>query len=187
MTQQKSTTTNKSTAFEIIELLKADHKKVKALFDEFEEARENGSSSKKEKIVKQICEELTIHALAEESIVYPAAREVIKDEDLMDEAEVEHAGAKELISQLQSMSSDDSHYDAKVVVLREYIEHHVKEEETNMFPKLAKSKIDGSEMAEEVEHFKENQESKKSSKKNQNDEPDARSNKRSSTLHRKSS
>ncbi|PSJ16371.1 hemerythrin domain-containing protein [Nitrosomonas supralitoralis] len=168
MTQQK-TTTDKSSALGIIELLKADHEKVKALFYEFEETKENGSSKKKEKIVKQICEELTLHALAEESIVYPAAREVINDDDLVDEAEVEHAGAKELISQLQSMNADDSHYDAKVTVLREYIEHHVKEEEKNMFPKLAKSKINGSEMVEEVEHFKENHkghESKKSSKKN---------------------
>ena len=155
MTQQKTTSTHKSTTADIIKLLKADHDKVKALFDEFEELKENGNNSKKDKIVKQICEELTLHALAEESIVYPAAREVIDDEELMDEADVEHAGAKELISQLQSMDPDDSHYDAKVIVLREYIEHHVKEEETTMFPKLAKSKIDGAEMAEEVIHFKE--------------------------------
>ncbi len=166
---QKNSNPNKSAASDIIQLLKTDHEKVKALFDEFEEIKEKGnSSSKKEKIVKQICEELTLHALAEESIVYPAAREVINDEELMDEADVEHAGAKELISQLQSMSPDDSHYDAKVIVLREYIEHHVKEEETTMFPKLAKSKIDGTEMAKEVVDFKEDHKdsaSKKYSKK----------------------
>lgn len=170
---QKSSGTNKSAASDIIELLKTDHEKVKALFNEFEEIKEKGnSSSKKEKIVKQICEELTLHALAEESIVYPVAREVINDEDLMDEADVEHAGAKELISQLQSMSPDDSHYDAKVIVLREYIEHHVKEEESTMFPKLAKSKIDGTEMAKEVVDFKKDHKdsaSKKSSKKDKED------------------
>jgi len=151
MTQHNTTSAHKSITNDIIKLLKADHDKAKALFDEFEEIKEKGSNSgKKEKIVKQICEELTLHALAEESIVYPAARETVDDEELMDEADVEHAGAKELISQLQSMSPDDSHYDAKVIVLREYIEHHIKEEETKMFPKLAKSEIDRSEMAEEV-------------------------------------
>jgi len=97
---------------------------------------------------------LTLHALSEESIVYHAARDEM-DDDLMDEADVEHAGAKELISQLESMSAEDSHYDAKVTALREYIEHHVKEEEANKFPKLTESEIDGSEMAEEVIHFKE--------------------------------
>jgi hemerythrin superfamily protein len=157
MTQHKTTSSSKSKTNDIIKLLKADHAKVKALFDEFEELKDkNSSNSKKEKIVKQICEELTLHALAEESIVYPAAREEINDDDLMDEADVEHAGAKELISQLKSMSAEDNHYDAKVTVLREYIEHHVKEEEANMFPKLAESEIDGSEMAKEVIHFKEN-------------------------------
>ena len=156
MTQLKETNFNKTKASDIIKLLKADHENVKTLFEEFEEVKEKGdNSSKKEKIVKQICEQLALHALVEESIVYPVAREVIDDEDLMDEADVEHAGAKELISQLQSMSPDDSHYDAKVTVLREYIEHHVKEEETIMFPKLAKSDINGEEMAEEVVNFKE--------------------------------
>jgi hemerythrin superfamily protein len=157
MTQHKTTSSSKSKTNDIIKLLKADHAKVKALFDEFEELKgKNSSNSKKEKIVKQICEELTLHALAEESIVYPVAREEMDDDDLMDEADVEHAGAKELISQLESMSAEDSHYDAKVTVLREYIEHHVKEEEDNMFPKLTESEIDGSEMAKEVIHFKEN-------------------------------
>ncbi len=175
MTQLKETNFNKTKASDIIKLLKADHENVKMLFEEFEEIKEKGdNSSKKEKIVKQICEQLTLHALVEESIVYPVAREVIDDEDLMDEADVEHAGAKELISQLQSMSSDDSHYDAKVTVLREYIEHHVKEEETIMFPKLAKSDINGEEMAEEVVNFKEDHKhsaSKTSSKKDNKEAP----------------
>ena len=88
----------------------------------------------------------------------------------MDEADVEHAGAKELISQLQSMNPDDSHYDAKVIVLREYIEHHVNEEETKMFPKLVKSGIDGAEMAEEVIHFKEDHKDSESKKKSSNED-----------------
>lgn len=173
MTQKKTSSSSKSTAVDIIKLLKSDHKKVKDLFKEFDEIlKEGNNGNEKEKLVQQICEELTLHALAEETIVYPIAREVIDDEELMNEAEVEHAGAKALISQLESMSPDDSHYDAKVIVLKEYIEHHVGEEEGIMFAKLAKSKIDGTEMAAQVKKFKEdfissesNDSSAKSSKK----------------------
>ena len=89
---------------------------------------------------------------------YPAAREAIDDQDLMDEADVEHAGAKELIAQLQAMTPEESHYDAKVTVLREYITHHVKEEETEMFPKIKKSDMDRQEVAEGIKHFKEEHE-----------------------------
>ncbi len=153
MTQVKNPTKNKSA--DVINLLKADHKKVKDLFKEFEGMQDKqNSAEKKKEIVRQICQELTLHALAEEAIVYPAARKAIKDEDLMDEADVEHAGAKELIAQLETMNPEESHYNAKVTVLREYIEHHVKEEESEMFPKLQKSGVDRKEMAEELTHFK---------------------------------
>ncbi len=155
MTQHRASTAKTATG-DIVKLLEADHKKVKGLFDEFKNLIEKGNSkSKKEKIVKEICEELTLHALVEESIVYPVTRGVIEDQILMDEADVEHASMKELISQLQSMSPDDSHYDAKVIVLGEYVEHHVKEEEKMILPKIAKSEIDGKELADEVTHFKE--------------------------------
>ncbi len=153
MTRVKNPTKNKSA--DVINLLKADHKKVKDLFKEFEGMQDKqNSAEKKKEIVRQICQELTLHALAEEAIVYPAARKAIKDEDLMDEADVEHAGAKELIAQLETMNPEESHYNAKVTVLREYIEHHVKEEESEMFPKLQKSGVDRKEMAEELTHFK---------------------------------
>ncbi len=156
MTQHKESKLAKTATGDIVKLLKADHEKVKNLFDEFKSLVEKGNSkNKKEKLVKEICEELTLHALAEESIVYPATRDVIDDQILMDEAEVEHASVKELISQLQSMEPDDDHYDAKVIVLGEYVEHHVKEEEKMILPKLAKSEVDGKELAEEVMHFKE--------------------------------
>ncbi|WP_350282649.1 hemerythrin domain-containing protein [Nitrosomonas sp.] len=156
MKQNKESSAPKAVTGDIVKLLKADHEKVKKLFEEFKDLIEKGNSkSKKEKIVKEICEELTLHALVEESIVYPAARDVIEDQILMDEADVEHAGVKELISQLQSMTPEDSHYDAKVIVLSEYVEHHVKEEEKTILPKLAKSEIDEKELAEEVIHFKE--------------------------------
>lgn len=177
MTHHRESNTDKAATGDIVKLLKADHDKVKNLFDEFKDLieKENSKSrSRKEKIVKEICEELTLHSLAEESIVYPATRDVIEDQILMDEADVEHASVKELISQLQSMNPDDSHYDAKVIVLSEYVEHHVKEEEKMILPKLAKSEIDGKELAEEVMHFKEDYkepESKKSTKNRKKEEP----------------
>ncbi|MEP6605332.1 MAG: hemerythrin domain-containing protein [Nitrosospira sp.] len=145
----------KNSKADVIELLKADHKKVKKLFKQFEDLKEKkNSNSKKTEIVKQICLELTLHAQAEEAILYPAARKAIKDEDLMDEADVEHAGAKELIAQLQTMSPEESHYDAKVTVLSEYIEHHVNEEEREMFPMLKKTKLDRQMLGERIRNYK---------------------------------
>ena len=155
MTLQKTHKSASSSKADIIHLLKEDHKTVKALFEEFEALKEKGNSNaKKDKIVKKLCEELTLHALLEESIVYPVAREIIGDEDVMDEADIEHAGVKELISQLESMNSDESHFDAKVTVLKEYVEHHVKEEESRILAKLAKADIDALALAEEAIEFK---------------------------------
>lgn len=126
-----------------IALLTADHKKVQKLFKDFEKLKEaDGSKADKAVIVEQVCIELTIHAQIEEDIFYPAVREAIEDGDLMDEAEVEHAGAKELIAQLQAMEPGDDLYDAKVTVLGENVNHHVKEEQEEMFPKVRKAKLD---------------------------------------------
>ena len=127
-----------------ITLLTTDHAKVKKLFKEFESLKEgDGSDADKSALVTQICNELKVHAEIEEEIFYPAVRKAIEDGDLMDEALVEHAGAKELIAQLEDMSPDDELYDAKVTVLGEQIQHHVKEEEGEMFPKARKAKVDG--------------------------------------------
>ena len=110
-------------------------------------------------MAQQICEELTIHTTIEEEIFYPAARAAINDDDIMDEADVEHAGAKELIAQIQAMKPDESHYDAKVKVLGEEIDHHVKEEQGEMFPKVRKTKLDlaglGAQMAARKAELKE--------------------------------
>ena len=95
-----------------------------------------------EALAATICAELTIHTQVEEEIFYPAARDILDEEDLIDEAIVEHASAKDLIAQLVDMSPDDDLYDAKVKVLSELIEHHVEEEEEEMFPKLKKAKLD---------------------------------------------
>jgi hemerythrin superfamily protein len=124
-----------------IAMLMADHKKVKKLFSDFDKLKEKGSDEDKSALVEQICNELKIHTELEEEIFYPAVRKAIEDSDLMDEALVEHAGAKDLIAQLESASPDDDLYDAKVTVLGEQIEHHVKEEEGQMFPKAKKAKV----------------------------------------------
>lgn len=159
MTQVRTKKPTKAKTADVIALLKADHKKVKDLFDKFEGIQDKkGSEQKKKEIVEQICHELTLHALAEEAIVYPEARKSIEDEELMDEADVEHAGAKELIAQLQTMNPTDSHFNAKVTVLREYIEHHVAEEESEMLPKLKDSGADREALAKELIQFKEEHE-----------------------------
>lgn len=123
-----------------IALLKADHRTVSALFDEFEKADEEEQSA----IAQRVCQLLTVHATIEEELLYPAAKEAFDDEDddLVNEAEVEHGSAKELIAKIEGMSSDDEHFKATVKVLGEYIKHHVKEEETELFPQLRKTDLD---------------------------------------------
>lgn len=136
-----------------ITMLTEDHAKVKKMFKQFEKMKEDGEEAEKQKLVEQICRELTLHAQIEEEIFYPAAREALEDDqDIMDEAEVEHASAKELIAQLRDMSPDDGLYDAKVTVLGEYVDHHIEEEEKEMFPKVKKSRaLDLEELAEQIE------------------------------------
>jgi len=124
-------------------LLAKDHKDVKALFKRYEKlSKAEADGSERQELAEQICEMLTVHAQIEEEIFYPAVREADVEEDLMDEAEVEHASAKDLISQIRSMSPEDDLYDAKVTVLGEYINHHVAEEEGQMFPKARRAKVD---------------------------------------------
>ena len=133
--------TRSTRAPDAIALLTEDHKRVQQMFKEFEALGDKATSSK-QNLAGQICDELTIHTAIEEGIFYPAAREAIDDDDLMDEADVEHTAAKELIAQIQEMDADESHYDAKVKVLGEEVEHHIKEEQDEMFPKIRKSDLD---------------------------------------------
>ncbi len=124
-----------------IALLKADHRKVEELFAQFEKARD---ASKKQKICHEICTELKIHTMIEEEILYPALRGKI-DDDMLDEAYVEHDGAKVLVNDLESSSPDADFYDAKVTVLSEEIDHHVEEEELpkeGMFALARKTDVD---------------------------------------------
>ena len=141
-TNRKRRTANGSTEHDAIGMLMADHKKVKKLFSDFKKLKEEGGSDEKAALVDQICTELQVHTALEEEIFYPAVRNAIDDADLMDEALVEHAGAKSLIAQLEEMSTEDDLYDAKVTVLSEQIEHHVREEEGDMFKKARKTDLD---------------------------------------------
>ncbi|MDQ3058143.1 MAG: hemerythrin domain-containing protein [Pseudomonadota bacterium] len=139
------------------DLLDADHKVVKALFKEFEALTESRSRSptKKRQLADQICQALTVHAAIEEEIFYPAARAAIKDSALMNEAMVEHASAKDLIAQIQGMDAGDEMFDARVKVLGEYVDHHVKEERTEMFTKARKTKLDLVKLGEQLAQRKE--------------------------------
>jgi hemerythrin superfamily protein len=122
-----------------IALLTADHRNVKELFDDFESTKDQASNEEKAALVQQICVDLTIHAMLEEELFYPAVRKAIDDDDLLDEAEVEHATAKALIADLITGRPGMDQFEAKVTVLGEYIQHHVKEEENEMFPKARKA------------------------------------------------
>ena len=125
-----------------ISLLTEDHENVKAMFEQYEGLGDRAMASKK-KLATQICTELTKHATAEEEIFYPAVRAAGKDkEDLVDEATVEHASAKDLIAQIMEMEASEELFDAKVKVLSEMIEHHVKEEDEAMFPKARAAGLD---------------------------------------------
>ena len=141
------------------DLLDADHKAVRKMFKEYEEltgSRARSAAQKKMDLAKQICQELTVHARIEEEIFYPALRAVLKDTDMLAEAQVEHNGAKDLIAQIQSMAEADEMFDAKVTVLGEYIDHHVKEEKNEIFPKArAARKLDLVAMRDDLQARKE--------------------------------
>jgi hemerythrin superfamily protein len=121
-----------------IDLLKEDHDKVKKAFKEFEKLDRSDTETCRQ-VVRTVCEDLRVHTTLEEEIFYPAVREAIDDEDIMNEAAVEHETAKTLIDQLENMDVDDPNYHATFTVLGEYVIHHVKEEEGEMFPQAKKA------------------------------------------------
>ncbi len=145
-------TTSPQKTKEAIALLRADHKLVNDLFEEYEKTR---SVAKKKSLVKQICTELTIHAQIEEEIFYPAAKKALRDKELIPEATVEHATLKDLIAQVEGVEPDGEMYDAKIKVLSEYVKHHVKEEQNEIFPKVKASNLDLVELGAQLTERKE--------------------------------
>ena len=137
-----STTTQDATS-----LLKADHKLVASLFEDYEATN---SSSKKKQLVAQICKELSIHAQTEEEIFYPAFQKALKDHELVPEAVVEHATLKNLIAEVKDIDPDGDMFDAKIKVMGEYVTHHVKEEEKEMFVMAKESKLDMNELGSQI-------------------------------------
>jgi hemerythrin-like domain-containing protein len=135
---------------------------VKKLFKQYQALVDgSGQESDKRELADQICKALEIHSQIEEEIFYPAVRAAIDDDELMDEALVEHASAKDLVAQIQSMSPGDELYDARVTVLGEYINHHVDEEQGEIFP-MAKKSVDTKELGETLERRKMELESQRS-------------------------
>jgi precorrin-2 methylase len=133
-----------------IELLTQQHREVKEMFDRFENMTDRAKVSKK-KLADEICNALIMHTTIEEEIYYPATREASEEtEDMVDEAVVEHASAKGLIAQIMEMDPGDDLYDAKVKVLGELVEHHVQEEEEEMFPKTRELKLDLKALGQEM-------------------------------------
>lgn len=141
-----------------VSALVADHREVKSLFKQYQSLAEaKAAAEERELLASQICVLLTVHTRIEEEIFYPEARSSLGDdgEDLLDEAQVEHAGAKNLIRELKGMTADEELYDAKVKVLGENVDHHVEEEETELFPKVRKSSMDLNDIGARMEARKE--------------------------------
>lgn len=124
-----------------IDLLKQDHRNVESLFEELEQCEED---SEKVQLAQSICTQLTIHAKVEEELFYPAARSALGQEgdDLINESTVEHRSLKQLIAEIDGASTSDELFDANLTVLKEYVHHHVKEEEEELMPMVSDSGID---------------------------------------------
>ena len=149
----RSTKPSRSKPADAVALLKADHRQVEEWFEQFEKSR---SDDKKADLARRICRALRVHTTIEEEIFYPAFLEATGDEDIHHEAEVEHAGAKNLIAQIEKSGPNDDYFDAKVKVLSEMIKHHVKEEEQRdgMFAKAKASDMDLEALGERMQERK---------------------------------
>lgn len=136
-------TTASAGKIDAIKLLTDDHKEVHKMFVQYAKlCKDEAVGTERQPVAEQICMALTVHAAIEEEIFYPEARAAGVAAHLLDEAEVEHASVKELIAQIQGMDPDDALYDAKMTVLSEYVDHHVAEEQDEMFPKCRESAMD---------------------------------------------
>lgn len=156
-----------------IELLTRDHDRVIQLFAAFSRMdEEEDEHVNKAALVKLTCSEIAIHSRIEEELFYPAMREWLDTQELLDEAQVEHDQAKQLIAELEVMNPDDDLYDAKFAVLGEYIRHHIEEEQSKIFPKARKATIDLENLAIEIMHRKEELQEEYGLPPNENEEDD---------------
>jgi hemerythrin superfamily protein len=147
-TTSATTRTQNTARSDILRDLKEDHKRVRKAYKAFEKLDREQNPQECEALVQQVLDELTLHAALEEEFLYPAAREMIDEPDLIDEAEVEHETMHTAIGQLRDMGASDEKFAARFTVLCEYVLHHVKEEEGEIFPKLEQLKLDWDAMAE---------------------------------------
>jgi hemerythrin superfamily protein len=129
---------NQQNPSDAVELLESDHRAVEKLFEEFK----NASQDRKAQLVAQICQELKVHMQIEEEIFYPAVKAALKDHELVPEGKVEHDSVKVLMAKVEGAAPGGEEYEAQVHVMGELIEHHVKEEEEEMFPAARKTKLD---------------------------------------------
>ena len=135
--------TMKKLAPDAIDLLDADHLAVYAQFQSYGElVRTRAGALQRRALAEEICMELTIHARLEEELFYPAVREGLNDDELVDEAEDTHAGQRELIVQILSGSPDDPLYDARMAALADYVERHVRQEREQVFNRALASPLD---------------------------------------------
>ncbi|MFN2643397.1 MAG: hemerythrin domain-containing protein [Burkholderiales bacterium] len=147
--EAKRKSSKASKAPDAIELLKKDHAAVKQAFKQFEKAKYKDPNAVRE-FVATICNDLKIHTMLEEELFYPAVRARMKDDDLMNEALVEHNSAKTLIAEIEKLQGDDPMLKPSVTVLAEYVQHHVREEEREMMPKAKRLKLDLAALAEQM-------------------------------------
>src|SRR5687767_13691195 len=147
----RSTKSQDATKQDAIKLLKSDHDEVEELFAQYEKQKNKNGGTKGD-LIDKICTALTVHAQIEEEIFYPAVREAFpKLSALLEEANVEHGSAKDLIAQIEEGDAEDEHFDAMVTVLGEYIKHHVREEQNELFPQISDTKVDLQELGERLE------------------------------------
>ena len=134
-----------------LELLMSDHRKVEDLFEQFEQEKEGDEGTRRE-IAQRICSELTVHAQVEEELFYPWLRENLEDDkmEMLEEAQIEHNTAKDLIAQIESAADIDEVFNARVKVLSEYIKHHVQEEENEIFPEVRDEQEELDELGQEM-------------------------------------
>lgn len=132
-------------------MLMDDHRKVQKLLKQFEKTEDHGEQ---ESLATGICNELSVHADLEEQVFYPAARDALEEADLIDEAEVEHRVARDLIERIRQSNPQDGEYCALVTVLGEYVNHHIEEEEKELFPQVKKSGLDLEALAEDMQQRK---------------------------------